>query len=95
MNEWQNGREYDSGWSLIDAAYPFTQWHARGDNILNVWEWIHKETSMNEQTYWTISHLLAMSLTKTEAVESLQYKINAHNNSVYGDRQRIEQSYNV
>jgi len=25
MNEWQNGREYDSGWSLIGAAYPLTQ----------------------------------------------------------------------
>ena len=36
-----------------------------------------------------------MSLTKTEAVESLQYEINAHNNSVYGDRQRNEQSYTV
>ena len=36
-----------------------------------------------------------MSLTKTEAVESLQYQINAHNNSVYGDRQWIEQSCTV
>jgi len=48
---------------------------------------------MNEQAYRTISHLLAMSLTKTEAAESLQYQINAYNNSVYEDRQRIEQSY--
>jgi len=34
-----------------------------------------------------------MSLTKTEAAESLQHQINAYNNSVYEDRQRIEQSY--